>query len=91
MERKMFRRFVKRLGAVAFIATLSIRIANLASASSPILESALHYDQGLIALYHQDYEQAILALKRVVEINPSHADAYYRLGTVYYGVGQWKE
>jgi tetratricopeptide (TPR) repeat protein len=42
-----------------------------------------HFVLGEVAILHADIDEAIAHLKKEIEINPSYAMAYYRLGDAY--------
>ncbi len=45
-------------------------------------------DAGYILMAMERYEEAVIPLKRAVQLDPTHADAHYNLGEAYQSLGQ---
>ena len=50
-----------------------------------------HLDLGRIYEKRKEYPQAVAALKEAIRIEPSRADAHYRLALTYQAMGKTKE
>jgi len=49
----------------------------------------LLYDQALRAAGAQDFARAVRLLDRVIELDPTHAEAYYKRGNALRNLGEW--
>jgi len=50
-----------------------------------------YIDLGVVYNEQKKYDEAIVALKRAVQLDPSQPDAHYRLGRIFQGTGKKAE
>lgn len=75
---------------VIFIVVCAIVFAVLGGRNSPTNRVVELLDLGNKYLTEQDYEQAIVAFKEVIEIDPKCEEAYMRLADAYIGMGDYE-
>jgi tetratricopeptide (TPR) repeat protein len=60
-------------------------------APTPTLSAADHVEQGIAYRDEGEFEKAIVAFERAIELDPDEAHAYRNLGTVYGDQDRWEE
>jgi tetratricopeptide (TPR) repeat protein len=70
--------------------TEAAKQARLALEIDPRIPEA-HFLLGEVAIYHADFDGAIVELKKEVALNPGFAMAHYRLGDAYGRLERWDE
>jgi tetratricopeptide (TPR) repeat protein len=88
VERRRF--YLPLFTLLLFVSSLAI--TSIARASSQEPQDAEQYFKHGVSLYEAgQYQQAIDAYKKAVQLNPGSADANYNLGMAYSSLGQYKE
>lgn len=67
------------------------KAASIAAAVSPKDAATNYYNMGVTYINAGKNQEALEALKKAIEMDPSHAEAHYQLGLVQLGLGQMED
>ncbi|HWR17316.1 MAG TPA: tetratricopeptide repeat protein [Terriglobales bacterium] len=72
--------------AAAMVAMLAVGIMT-GCKGDPKKEAEKHYAKGMEALKSSKQNEAIVELRRSIQLNPQHSKAHFELGKLYFGTG----